>query len=91
MSERKINLQNILSEKLGDEKLSINEVVIKAMKEVCKQLLELAAENAYIERYETGFGGSHYNECKSKTFEVGQEEFVSIDKQSILDTINQVE
>ena len=61
---------------------------VKAIEEVQKdaynQALTDVLENVEIERYETGFGGSHYNECSAKTFEIGQKEFVSIDAKSIL-------
>ena len=53
MSERKINLEKILQSKIDTVTLNGNPVyhkfqIINAMKEACKQLLELAAENAYI-------------------------------------------
>lgn len=50
--------------------------VLKAMKEACKYTLELAAENSEINSTETSDDSSGF------IFEV--------DKQSILDTINQV-
>lgn len=74
MSKRKINLQNILADKLGDENLSINDAIIEAMKEFGKQLLDLAAENAEIIEIPT------------------MSYFIKVvNKQSILDTIKQVE
>jgi hypothetical protein len=90
MTDIKINLDSILSEKLQpmlnknpESYHSIEEmqkapewiVSIDAMKEACKQTLELAAENAKCER--NGFGHDHLTG--------------NVDKQSILDTIKQVE
>lgn len=53
----------------------------KAMKEACKQTLELAAENAeaYIAR-----------ELINPTKPTSMMEFAKIDKQSILNTVNQI-
>lgn len=73
---KKINLQNILSEKLGDENLSVNDAIREAMKEACKQTLELAAENAKAFSYIDKFGNT-------------EEAFIN--KQSILDINNQIE
>lgn len=83
MSERKINLEEILRNKIGYMGIAPNLTkliseratgydVLCAMKEACKQLLELAAENATYDFTENGRG-------------------IYVDKQSILDTINQVE
>ena len=76
MSERKINLEKILQSKIDTVTLNGNPVyhkfqIINAMKEACKQLLELAAENA--------------------TYDWNDHEDIIIDKQSILDTIKQIE
>ena len=81
MSEKKINLEKILLSKAK----RINEVfpefmddILLAMKEACRQTLELAAENAETE--------------KEILPECGVLKSVGVvDKQSILDTINQVE
>jgi len=65
-----INLEKILDLFIGNETCTVQELYegsIKAMKEACKQTLELAAENA-------------------KCLDVNR----NINKQSILDTINQV-
>lgn len=85
MPERKINLTEILEDfGICDNSTHPNKqirekhlVIIAAMKEACKQTLELAAENAY-----TKWNGD-YIEIPIDT--------VVIDKQSILDTINQIE
>ena len=80
---KEINLEEILLEVVVnnnnsfdiDEDYKITEDVIYAMKESCRQALELAAENAKIfPKGRTGFG----------------EDIYDIDKQSILNTINQV-
>ena len=55
---------------------------IKAMKEACKQVLELAAENAKAEihtEWEGNTGSEYYTD------------YAVVNKQSIIDTINQVE
>ena len=86
MSERKINLEEILLEEMDkfrlsfpDENLYSTEQIKEslelpyfkaAMKEACRQTLELAAENA-----ETIWG----------------QMVVKVNKQSILNTINQIE
>lgn len=50
------------------------ESILMAMKKACEQVLELASENA---SYIHEFDGAHGCECE-------------VDKQSILDTINQI-
>lgn len=78
MSERKINLEEILNDcvYIDDE---IKPMVKNAMKEACRQIIELAAENAKI-----------INGFKSVKDYYGPEVKI-IDKQSILDTIEQIE
>lgn len=95
MSERKINLEEILKENLNlyiqywlSKAEYRKEFIINAMKEAVKQALELAAEN--VEFIETTT-----EELNSK----GYMPFITAvdrtmwtyDKQSILDTINQIE
>lgn len=79
MSE-KINLEKIL-DKIHDENYRSSyktwfskQCIIDAMKEACKQSLELAAENASCNHDFDGAHGCEY----------------SVDKQSILNTINQI-
>ena len=48
MSERKINLEEILENHIDLNDLPVVHSIVSAMKEACKQLLKLAAENAYI-------------------------------------------
>ena len=79
MEERKINLEEILNSHLKFSSalpiVGINKhFVILAMKEACRQTLELAAENA---------GAWCYAE--------GNEPEYGVDKQSILNTIKQIE
>jgi hypothetical protein len=85
MSERKINLEEILktiafeeSEKGNSSSFSVQEmnVINLAMKEACRQVLELAAENA---------------DTKYLPLLNSNESIEVVDKQSILNTINQVE
>lgn len=91
MNERKINLEEILNNcvYIDDE---IKPMVKNAMKEACRQILELAAENAKVE--------------SKNYFEASKEELINginvyfneidvtiihiVDKQSILDTINKI-
>ena len=83
MLEIKINLEEILKrfshvDHGAVEDFWFTENVIKAMKEACRQTLELAAENAKI--------------CTDTMCSPYREDWVKyVDKQSILDTIKQVE
>ena len=78
MSERKINLEEILQDfGIYNNSTHPNEeirekylIIVAVMKEACRQTLELAAENA-----ETIWG----------------QMVVKVNKQSILNTINQIE
>lgn len=92
MSERKVNLEEILftevdkmREDFPDINLYSNEEMknspewryyMNAMKEACRQVLELAAENA---------------DTKYLPLLNSNESIEVVDKQSILNTINQVE
>jgi len=77
MSERKINLEEILVNMFKQGEAFYNEKDIKlAMKEACRQTLELAAENTYATVVRDDFDGTYD---------------AIINKQSILDTINQIE
>ena len=78
MSERKINLEEILNKELNILSIRVEQIeksALKAMKEACKQVLELAAEKIKSDALEEY--GSEVPDCWSE--------------QSILDTINQVE
>jgi len=80
MSERRINLEEILSKRIVLEPSHIRKEILIAMKEACRQTLELATENA-----ETSFEpiiGFHV--CP------GDGDYV-VNKQSILDTMNFIE
>ena len=76
--ENKINLEEILRKHTSVEweGISPKELILKAMLDFGEQLLELAAENAK----------SHYVVCGAN-----YKDNTNIDKQSILDTIKQVE
>ena len=86
--EKKINLKGILDK--FDKYNCISEAqlsdIIPAMKEACRQVLELAAENATIEEV---FGVSDtyipekYHYCES--------EVIGVSVKSILNTIKQIE
>ena len=78
MSERKINLEEILNKELNILSIRVEQIeksALKAMKEACRQVLELAAEKIKSDALEEY--GSEVPDCWSE--------------QSILDTINQVE
>ena len=83
MSERrKISLEEIFNKHLASRtKLEVDyddyEFIKRAMYEACKQVLELAAENAEVNSTETSDDSSGF--------------ISEVNKQSILDTINQVE
>lgn len=77
MEERKINLEEIAQNivplgAIGN--INFKRGILEAMKEACRQTLELAAENA---------GAWCYAE--------GNEPEYGVDKQTILNTINQIE
>ena len=92
MSEKKINLEEILTLYVDDIVEDVTEVglikvvkegaqvpdILLAMKEACRQTLELAAENAKVED-EYDNEGNYL--CSGNT----------VKRESILDTINQVE
>ena len=91
MSERKINLEQILISKLEENSTEEFDLQIisklhfidcyYAMEEACKQVLELAAENAKAEihtEWEGNTGSEYYTD------------YAVVNKQSILDTINLV-
>lgn len=90
MSKRKINLEEILYSKIPEEiKLegfSFGDVdsssIINAMKEACRRVLELAAENARIIDDPNSY-------CGNTGSEYPPDQIVSA--KSILSTINQVE
>lgn len=104
MSERKINLEEILDgvklengatfssyiSKDGD----IYRIVKIAMKKACCRILELAVENATINLIEySKYGGKIITE-KDLGQEITTEKpqiYLSCNKQSILDTIKQIE
>ena len=100
MSERKINLEEIWSKyekfskapnlpgaiDLGYFKPTINAMML----EFGKQLLGLAAENANMN--EDFGGGEIYNITEYKVYnDNDKSRLISVNKQSILDTIKQVE
>ena len=83
MSERKINLEEIIKEELYNKHLYFNKINTVQIKNIClefgKQLLELAAENVRV------YEDVQYDEYDREFL------IAKLDKQSILDTINQVE
>lgn len=95
MSERKINLEEILSKEFEGISLlsttNAREVTLNAIKnamlEFGKQLLELASENAYIEVDSKNEGDTYITIIAGESCET----YIELNKQSILDTIKQVE
>ena len=86
MSERKINLEEIIKEELYNKHLYFNKINTVQIKNIClefgKQLLELAAENADVKAISEMISipnGADFNIQK-----------MVVNKQSILDTIKQV-
>lgn len=84
--ERKINLDEILVQMFKNGKPFYNETDIKnAMREVCRQVLELAAENVNI-KSNTG----NLNRINIVTSDL-ERLIAEVNKQEILDTINQIQ
>lgn len=96
MLERKINLEEILISKLEENSTEDFDLQIisklhfiacyYAMKEACKQVLELAAENTEVEEF---YRGESYR--IDDRFYDNDDSYIVANKQSILDTIKQVE
>lgn len=89
MSERKINLNKILEDKnnLAFEEGYANyftaaqrNIIFKAMEESIKQAIELAAENANV-----------IEECKFNDTHQENDFGIIVNKQSILNTLEQIE
>jgi len=100
--DKKINLEEIrsdvftdlnspLKEKDFDILYEYKDVIILAMKEACRQTLELAAENADLN--EDFGGGDIYNEDEIKVLDnCGYvNKIITVNKQSILDIIKVVD
>lgn len=94
---KKINLEEIFDSysELDIDHCYTKESIILAMKVACKQTLELAAENAKCEHVRYGeYTNGRYitNEGFIEFPEFGDNDSheIFIDKQSILDTINNV-
>ncbi len=93
-------LKDSFDESIIDEKVPLwmcmmeeKSIVLKAMKEACKQTLELASKNAIIKSYcKCNLKGSRYKELiDGETFDFDNTtQKYSIDKKSILNTINQI-
>ena len=90
MSEKKINLEEILNKELNILSIRVEQIeklALKAMKESCKQVLELAAEN--VEFIKTT--SEELNSKDYVPFITADDNTIwTFDKQSILDTINQI-
>ena len=100
---QKINLEEILNKELNILSIRVEQIeklALKAMKEACRQVLELAAENAKTSHdyYDKWDENEAYNKHKDFGFERCDGDgipygvdVITINKQSIIDTINQVE
>ena len=89
MSERKINLEEICNKYIGENNYS--KYVLDTMREFGKQLLELAAENANLIEFWENSNSEYIEESVSIFDDDGDfQTMVYVNKQSILDTINQV-
>jgi hypothetical protein len=90
MSDKKINLEEILNEHFNSTLILThdNSGILRAMKEACKQVLELGAENArIIEENDPDYERdniyiSHRDE---------EDEIFIVKKESIINTLNEVE
>ena len=99
---KQVNLEEILKKELNILSISVEQIeksALKAMKEACKQVLELAAENAKTSHdyYDKWDENEAYNKHKDFGFERCDGDgipygvdVITINKQSIIDTINLV-
>ena len=99
---QKINLEEILNKELNILSIRVEQIeklALKAMKEACRQVLELAAENAKTSHnyYDKWDENEAYNKHKDFGFERCDGDgipygvdVITINKQSIIDTINLV-
>ena len=96
MEEKKINLEEIIEDELYNRHLYFNKINNIQIKNIClefgRQLLELAAENAILTLNEDEDYSFLESFPKNLGFEYeGIYNLVTINEQSILDTIKQVE
>lgn len=85
---KEVKLESILDQFIGIKTTTDRkkELVLGAMREACKQTLELAAENAKITIQYIGDDGIDVTNVLKGIFDKNY----LIDRQSILDTINQI-
>jgi len=89
MSEGKVNLYKIIRDKWQYRLEEVErKVIIDIAKEACRQVLELAAENAIAIGEGTSLNTKSGNLMWTYGGSIGD---VIVDKDSILNTINQVE
>ena len=90
MSERKINLEEIWMDAVNNfsDNGTTWDIARQAMKEACKQILVLAAENALM--MDQNYPEDKFRE-RCVVHKNDPDEDLIIDTQSILNTINQVE
>lgn len=84
MEQKTINLEKILDLhlSLSSQTIPQKQFYVSAMRDACKQVLELAAENAFIDYEDVAQNENQY---------LWLREYPEINKQSILNTINQIE
>jgi len=87
METKKINLEEILQayKSLSSFHPVPDHFIVLAMKEACRQTLELASENALMDVSSKG------EETWTTDFYCGPVDDLSINKNSITDTINQID
>lgn len=96
-----INLEEILSkhDKYNDISVELKSSILSAMKEACEQVLELASENGNLKIYRENMYipndnemliENEYNYVEWNSNGADYHVDVTINKQSILDTINQI-
>jgi hypothetical protein len=83
--EKKINLERIINNHIDTSKMNKydKQAIVNGFKQFGEQLLELAAENADLNIGNTYLGNTKYVDSQKQNY-------ISIDKQSILNTINQI-
>ena len=89
--KKKINLERIINNHIDTSKMNKydKQAIINGFKQFGEQLLELAAENAILLDNGQPLNSSRYIIEKDDSFHCEVE--IDIDKQSIIDTIKQVE
>ena len=84
-----INLEKLLKEQVNIISPTVKELVLQAMRNACNQTIDLCAENAKLTLHE--FRDITFKEVyKGDTHIINDGAYVDIDKESILNTKNQI-